>query len=69
MNNNDLQTNTALQPDLHKASVVGSGFKKILVKKDGSTWHLTDAEVELWEKDGSITTGDILYKVVTDTLY
>lgn len=46
-----------------------TNFKKILVKNDGSTWYLTDSEVELWEKDGSITTGDVLYKVVEDTLY
>ena len=56
-------------PNNGNTIVVRSGFKKILVKKDGGIWHLTDTEVELWEKDGSITTGDILYKVVTDTLY
>jgi hypothetical protein len=44
-------------------------FKKILVKTNGTTWYLSDDEVEIWEKDGSITYGDILYKVVTDTLY
>ena len=46
-----------------------SPFKKILVKKDGGTHHLTDREVARWENDGSIEAGDILYKVVTDTLY
>ena len=44
-------------------------FKRILVKQDGGIWHLNTSEVELWEKDGGITTGDILYRVVTDTLY
>ena len=44
-------------------------FKKILVKKDGTIWHLSDPEVKAWEKDGSIVPGDILYRVVTDTIY
>jgi len=44
-------------------------FKKILVKKDGSTWHLSNSEVKDWEKAGSISPGDILYRIVTDTLY
>ena len=44
-------------------------FKKTLVKKDGSRWALTDEELKEWEKDGSISKGDILYKVVTDTIY
>ena len=44
-------------------------LKKILIKKDGSRWFLTDEELKVWEKDGSISKGDILYRIITDTLY
>lgn len=46
-----------------------NNFKKTLVCKDGTTWYLTDKEVEAWEKDGSIKKGDKLYRTITDTLY
>lgn len=44
-------------------------FNKILKCKDGGTWHLTDKEVEEWEKDGSIKSGDILYRIVETSIY
>jgi len=46
-----------------------NNFKKILKKANSEIWHLTNDEIRSWEKDGSIERGDILYKVVTDTLY
>lgn len=57
--------------DLLTIPVVGSSnnFKKTLVSKDVGTFFLTDKEVEVWEKNGNIKTGDILYRTVTDTLY
>jgi len=56
------------QLNIHSVSS-SNNFKKTLVCKDGTTWHLTDKEVETWEKDGSIKTGDKLYRTVIDTLY
>ena len=62
--------NKEVNSALNKTDVSGSNFfKKILKCKDGGTWFLTDEEVKKWEKDGSIKSGDILYRVVTDTLY
>ena len=56
------------EPKTEIAGYINS-FKKILKCKDGGTWYLTEAEVLEWEKDGSIKSGDVLYRVITDKTY
>ena len=58
----------AISDNVEKEHFVHS-FKKILKCKDGGTWYLTEAEVLEWEKDGSIKSGDVLYRVITYKTY
>ncbi len=59
----------ALQQAENLNTPTAKGFKKILKVKDGGIWYLTDKEVKEWEQDGSIKSGDILYRVVEHMLY